>query len=80
MASRTKSLREDLGAPLASVGRANQPSALKQLLDDPRVLVLWRFRSHSRAELRRMDDRALEDVGLSRETALEEARKPFWRA
>jgi uncharacterized protein YjiS (DUF1127 family) len=37
-------------------------------------------RAQSRRQLRELDDRLLADIGLSREAAREEARKPFWQA
>lgn len=40
----------------------------------------WRRRSRSRAELAEMEQRHLNDLGLSRSHALVEASKPFWRA
>jgi uncharacterized protein YjiS (DUF1127 family) len=40
---------------------------------------LYRQRSRQRRELRELDDRMLDDIGISRERAMQEARKPFWR-
>ncbi len=37
-------------------------------------------RRQGRQELAELDDRLLRDVGISREQALREAAKPFWRA
>lgn len=42
-------------------------------------LTAWRERSQTRAQLARLDDRMLKDIGLSRSDAAFEARKPFWR-
>lgn len=42
--------------------------------------LLWRERSRTRRVLRSMDRRMLEDIGVEREEALKEARKPFWMA
>jgi uncharacterized protein YjiS (DUF1127 family) len=42
--------------------------------------VIWLFRRQARRELASLDDRQLNDVGISREAVLREARKPFWRA
>lgn len=42
--------------------------------------LLWRERSRARRALRGMDRRMLEDIGIEREEALREARKPFWMA
>ena len=39
----------------------------------------WRRCARSRAELVRLDDRALRDIGLTRAEVLREIDKPFWR-
>ncbi len=44
-----------------------------------RNLATWRDRARGRHLLRRMSDRQLEDIGLTRFDADREARKPFWR-
>jgi uncharacterized protein YjiS (DUF1127 family) len=36
-------------------------------------------RRHQRRALRHLDDHLLRDIGISRQEALKEARKPFWR-
>ncbi|SDE19438.1 DUF1127 domain-containing protein [Ruegeria marina] len=41
-----------------------------------RLAALWR----QRRALANLDDRALEDIGLSRAQADAEARRPFWDA
>lgn len=46
----------------------------------PGLLALWGERSRQRQALAALDDRALRDIGLNRSDALEEVRKPFWRA
>lgn len=38
----------------------------------------WMERSRQRQALSELDDRQLQDIGLSREAAMAEARKPFW--
>ncbi|WP_395683049.1 DUF1127 domain-containing protein [Inquilinus sp.] len=43
-------------------------------------LVLWSFRHRTRRRLRTMDGHMLSDIGLSRDDALAEGLKPFWRA
>lgn len=40
---------------------------------------LWRQRSRTRKQLMFLDDYQLRDIGLDRQSALEEAYKPFWR-
>ena len=43
------------------------------------TLRLWRERARMRGELRRLDERVLEDIGLSVGEADREAAKPFWK-
>jgi uncharacterized protein YjiS (DUF1127 family) len=43
------------------------------------LLRIWRRRAVEGDELRRMSDRELRDLGISRYEAGLEARKPFWR-
>lgn len=43
-------------------------------------LGLWQERITYRQTLRDMNEHLLEDVGLTRDIALREAQKPFWRA
>ncbi|MDH3660735.1 MAG: DUF1127 domain-containing protein [Alphaproteobacteria bacterium] len=40
----------------------------------------WRLRHAQRKSLAMLDDRLLEDDGLSRQDVAEEADKPFWRS
>ena len=44
------------------------------------IVALWRLRANQRAELERLSDRDLRDMGLSRNEARFEMNKPFWRA
>lgn len=39
----------------------------------------WRGRAHDRAQLARLDDRMLRDIGLTRGDAEFLSSKPFWR-
>lgn len=39
----------------------------------------WRHRARERAELARMSDRELQDIGLTRLDAVREYQKPFWQ-
>jgi uncharacterized protein YjiS (DUF1127 family) len=43
------------------------------------MIASWLDRRQGRRDLSELDDRLLADVGISREDALWEARKPFWR-
>ena len=46
-----------------------------------RVLRLWAYRARQRAALSDLADNKylLDDIGVTREQALGQARKPFWR-
>lgn len=44
------------------------------------LFTVWYQRYTQRCALRQLDDRMLIDIGVSREQALAEARKPFWVA
>ncbi len=44
------------------------------------ILLAWRRRASQRRQLAAVDARLLRDMGISREDALAEARKPFWQA
>jgi uncharacterized protein YjiS (DUF1127 family) len=43
------------------------------------MTAIWFNRRQGRQDLRELDDRLLADVGISREDAVREAGKPFWR-
>ena len=43
------------------------------------TIVIWLNRRQGRRDLSELDDRLLADVGISRQDALREAGKPFWR-
>jgi len=43
------------------------------------LLQEWRRRSRSRAELAKLDDRMLRDIGVTRGDVWREINKPFWR-
>jgi uncharacterized protein YjiS (DUF1127 family) len=43
------------------------------------MIAIWLNRQQGRQDLSELDDRLLADVGISREDALWEAGKPFWR-
>lgn len=43
------------------------------------LALRWIDRARQRRLLAELDDRLLADIGITREDALREARKPFWR-
>ncbi len=59
-----------------SIPIPTRPSLAVRLFD--RVLD-WLERSRQRRALGHLDERLLDDLGLDRARAAEEARKPFWR-
>jgi uncharacterized protein YjiS (DUF1127 family) len=44
------------------------------------TLRAWRRRARERAALAALDDRLLDDIGLTRAQARTEVDKPFWRS
>lgn len=44
------------------------------------TLALWHHRCRSRRHLAALDDRELDDVGLSRDERCAECQKRFWQA
>src|SRR5215472_13028620 len=64
----------------APVRRRQQRRAVRDIA--VRILTTWREwrrRAHDRAELVRLDDRMLKDIGLTRSDAEFLSNKPFWR-
>ncbi len=53
------------------------PANSASLMD---TLNTWYVRWQERRELAALDQRALDDIGLSRGDVLTEISKPFWRA
>lgn len=43
------------------------------------TLLTWQARASERHMLSELDDRLLNDMGLTRQQALDESYKPFWR-
>ena len=44
-----------------------------------KLLSAWRRNVGTRRSLETLPDHLLDDIGVSREAALREARKPFWQ-
>jgi len=71
--------------PLTAAGLDPGPSRLWPVVGDwlvraGRRLLLWHRRARARRELRRLDARLLDDIGMTPAKAEAEWRKPFWRA
>jgi len=72
----------DLDQPLSFAQQA-PVSFWRTLLRAPAgmidTILLWQERAEERTHLASLDDRALNDVGLSRADVEHEASLPFWR-
>ncbi len=69
-------------APLPSWGQwVNTGARLitKDMLALVTIAGRWHKRYQRRRSLRFLDDRTLQDVGLTREQVNEQLKKPFWR-
>ena len=42
-------------------------------------VLMWIERANGRRDLMKLDNRMLEDIGVSRFDAVKEAHKPFWQ-
>ena len=75
-------LRRPLGAA-GAVSNGGENSAAGLIRRWRPTIVRWIARSRQRRALReiaeRTDDHLLKDMGVSRQEALREADKPFWR-
>ena len=64
-------------------GRARRRAigrSLRRALNSVRATMQrWRQRSRERAQLARLDDRMLRDIGVTRGDVWQEINKPFWR-
>jgi uncharacterized protein YjiS (DUF1127 family) len=67
------------GGVFAANGRSITACLAMTIAAVRRRLAAWESVAQGRAELARMSDRDLQDMGVSRATAVAEARKPFWR-
>lgn len=82
MATLTDSLRVSRASAACSgtvrrLPRSSRRGLVSALLDN---LFAWQARAEERQALAQLDERLLRDIGLNRETAAREARKPFWQA
>jgi uncharacterized protein YjiS (DUF1127 family) len=59
--------------------RAMRPALRQGLSRVFAALREWRQRSRSRAELARLDERMLRDIGVTRGDVWREINQPFWR-
>jgi uncharacterized protein YjiS (DUF1127 family) len=72
-----------LHEPRRHIGRVRHHTLRRTLTDatDGVLATLreWRRRARDRAQLARLDDRMLKDIGLTRADAQFLSDKPFWR-
>ncbi len=61
-------------APAPHVPERHQPSKLAH------IFRTWCQRAVSRQELAKLDERLLQDLGISEQAREAEVSKPFWRA
>ena len=66
-------------APQIVPRRAMRRSLREALTAVLAVLQKWRRRSRQRAELARLDERMLRDIGVTPGDVWHEINKPFWR-
>jgi uncharacterized protein YjiS (DUF1127 family) len=83
---RSKSMSIQLAQGSGQVGQSHGGIALPERRSSPfsvcgKAIMAWIIRSSQRKALRELadDGRLLSDVGLTREQALREGGKPFWR-
>jgi uncharacterized protein YjiS (DUF1127 family) len=55
------------------------PKPVEQILRNPAILLAWYRRAQSRIALSKLDQRLLDDIGISAKDAAAEAHKPFWK-
>lgn len=67
-----------IGRALASVAIALSNAAFNLPTTAYAVAVKWQKRAEMRRHLNELDDRLLDDIGITREQAGREAEKPFW--
>jgi uncharacterized protein YjiS (DUF1127 family) len=60
----------------AQTDKANVRQHLRALISK---INLWHMRYRTRQELARFSDQMLQDIGVSRYDANQEADKPFWK-
>ncbi|MFY0680001.1 MAG: DUF1127 domain-containing protein [Thalassovita sp.] len=58
----------------------NAPVAARLAFVFAVTLTKWHLRYHTRKALKNMTNTMLLDIGLTRDAAYTEARRPFWRA
>ena len=65
---------------LPRINKADSPSITERLLVSLMTVSVWRERARQRRALKSLSDELLRDIGITRQQALLEAKKPFWLA
>jgi uncharacterized protein YjiS (DUF1127 family) len=65
---------------IRTVGREEPLLGMRPFSMLAMMLGVWYRRRRQRLDLSRLDRHLLDDIGLTAERAMTEARKPFWRA
>jgi len=73
----TLSLHSIFSGELSASGQS--ASATRAPMTFATLVKRWVDVARSRRQLSELDPRLLRDIGLTREAALKEAEKPFWR-
>ena len=80
MNDRTSTLIPTYAPEVSPHGRAARNAMARLLRRLPETLRCWHQRQRQRRALAELDDRLLQDIGLTRVDANREIRKPFWKA
>ena len=62
-----------------ATGAHHDDTIMAVVANAAQALPTWMARSRQRRQLRELDDRLLNDIGVAKAAALNEASKPFWR-
>ncbi len=57
----------------------SQPGPIEKVILQPGILLSWYRRAQSRSALSKLDQRLLNDIGVSASAAKIEIDKPFWK-
>lgn len=71
---------QNLALPWRRTGRAARLGAPELAAMAWSLVAVWQARRRQRIALQDLADWQLRDIGIDRETARTEARKPFWQA
>ncbi len=64
---------------LRNTGGYPLPLLARLALNFAEIVTLWDMKHRTRKALAQLDDHQLHDIGIERDAALTEARRPFWQ-